>query len=251
MPPLALVQSPEATIKVARAKDLIRSAPFIDMLEWQIILQAINLSKKAGVVGGEVDVVVATSVLASQLGITKDSAKNLTLVATTRLFNRSFSYTKIEANGSETFCRMRWVGLVSRTNDDAETLIRFTDDTCDLLALLSNDLLSLMMLNSSGVRQVPSWRLYQLISLFRDQPTPLVMPILEFRAIMGMDQRCHKGLFRLKEHMEKAIVEMAVLTDLDVKYQHFRNESRELFVSISIIPHVIRHGGNTATPFYG
>lgn len=206
---------------IVKDNALINASYNLDLVEQRLILLAILEAREKNTPTDK-DLTVHAATYMTHFNVTPQSAYIVLKEASKSLFERRFSYQKLNAKGNIENVLSRWVQRISYVDNEALIRFRFSDDVIPLISQLEKHFTSYELEQVSNLTSIYSIRLYELLISWRSTGI-LVIELEEFRKKLGIENNEYKRMGQFKEKvLDFAITQINQHTDITVSYEQHK-----------------------------
>ena len=206
---------------IVKDNALINASYNLDLVEQRLILLAI-LEAREKSNPTDKDLTVHAETYMTHFNVTPQNAYIVLKEASKSLFDRRFSYQKLNAKGNIENVLSRWVQRISYVDNEALIRFRFSDDVIPLISQLEKHFTSYELEQVSNLTSIYSIRLYELLISWRSTGN-LIIELEEFRKKLGIENNEYKRMGQFKEKvLDFAITQINTHTDITVSYEQHK-----------------------------
>lgn len=204
---------------------LINATYTLDLIEQRLILLAIAHANENQIkITPETELTIVAKDYAELFGLTRFAAYKALREAETKLFERTFTYSRLTDAGNIERVKRRWITGCSYVEKEAVVRIKFESDVIPLITALEKHFTSYRINQIRKLTSIYAIRLYEiLVSWKRAGKTPII-PIEDFRNQIGVLPGEYKRMHQFKERvLHTAIEQISESTDIkDVQYEQYK-----------------------------
>lgn len=204
---------------------LINATYMLDLVEQRLILLAIAYANEARIkITPQTELTIKAKEYADLFGLTRQASYKALREAETRLFERTFTYSRITESGSIERVKRRWITGYSYVEQEGLVRIKFEGDVIPLITALEKRFTSYRINQVRKLTSIYAIRLYEiLVSWKRAGKTP-IFTIEDFRNQIGVLPGEYKRMHQFKERvLHSSIEQLNEWTDIkDVKYEQYK-----------------------------
>lgn len=145
--------------------------------------------------------------------------------ATSRLFNRYFTYERVYAKPDKIeLVHSRWVNKVAYSRSNGHIAMQLTPDVIDMVGKLKKCFTQYKIKQISNLTSMYALRLYELIIQWASTKKTPILEISDFRAKLGVGESEYSRMFDFKKYvLDLAVDQINQNTDIHVKYEQHKN----------------------------
>jgi len=211
---------------VVKDNALINASYNLELTEQRLILLSIIRARETGQgISSDSKLEIHASDYASRFDVTKEAAYNALKNAVNNLFERKFSFKEIHKDtNKEIVVKSRWVSRIAYIDDLATLEVTFAPDVVPLITRLEKHFTSYQLKQVAQLTSKYAIRLYEFLIAWRGIGKTPIISLSEFREKLGLEINEYQKMVNFKSRvLEPALKQINELTDIDVKYEQYKN----------------------------
>ena len=211
---------------VVKDNALINASYNLEVTEQRLILLSIIRARETGQgISSDSKLEIHASDYASRFNVTKEAAYNALKNAVNNLFERKFSFKEIHKDtNKEIVVKSRWVSRIAYIDHLATLEVTFAPDVVPLITRLEKHFTSYQLKQVAQLTSKYAIRLYEFLIAWRDVRKTPIISLSEFREKLGLEVNEYQKMVNFKSRvLEPAIKQINELTDINVKYEQYKN----------------------------
>jgi plasmid replication initiation protein len=207
---------------VVKDNSLIDASFNLSLVEQRLMLMAIVEARELDKLTPDTPIEVKATAYRDQYKTDKSEAYKQLADATKQLFNRQFSYLD-KYKGEDCITVARWVNRASYLNNNGAVVLYMSSEVISMISRLEANFTQYLLEQVSDFKSKYSIRLYELLIKYRDVGNSKKFEIVELRSKLGLEDNEYKlnAVFK-RDVLDKAIKEIGNKTDIQIKYEQFK-----------------------------
>lgn len=210
---------------VTQHNTLIRASYFLSLTEQRIIILAIAKARKENIpLDTETYIQISADEYQKCFPVEKKASYKALKLASENLFDRRFSFRRINENQKEQKVVSRWIQSASYIEDEGKLEILFTFEVLPYITQLAQKNFTTYKVGEiSDLSSFYAIRLYEYFSSWKNVGKTPVISVEELRELLGVEKDKYNRMDHFKSRiLEPSIKQIKETTSIKPSYQQFK-----------------------------